>query len=277
MLHIGEYSNYPITTVSTTTTFLAAIASGEKRIYLGEGTYNLTSAISIPADTIIYGDGDNTVINWNSASAVSAFITLASSSILSSVKVTNTGGGTITNGILLSSSYSNLKNITVTNLPVTISGDDNIVDNCYFSGSSGIITISGDYNKATKNKFIQLGTGIYITGDKNTATDNTFRGNANSDYGVYLSSTSAFNIVLGNEIEDITGTPGHGIFLDTTGGSNLVSSNIFARYFGGVTVYALVSVSSTNQAISNHSYDVISTGARITSVYLGGMSGFLNN
>lgn len=183
------------------TTLQAAVnASAGRKLRIGAGTYNLTGAVDIPSNTIIEGDGPNTIIVLSPG--INGLTVFSRSGVQIrnlTIKSTGYSNTPYIGGINLNSSNGCLiENVEMSQLSwagvLLQDSSNNTVRNCStktWYGSSGIDTLG-----------VQDSCGIAIRGNSNY---NDIHGNrclAGSDHGISIQNPYTVSKPTGNKVHD---------------------------------------------------------------------------
>ena len=242
--------------VANDTTAIQNALNVNGAIFFPKGTYKTTAALSVPANTVVFGAGMGATTISCTNGNVSQFVTAGNECVFRDFTINVTASGTTSQigGInILNSSYCTIQNVEIIGVSwagVFISGtsSNNIVQDNYFHGFQGSIQDSSDvcigygsgntsYNIVQNNRCYGGNyVGVLILGGSGANPQyNIVSGNRigqHSTYGIADYRTSdldSFSQFIGNYIENIQGTTlggtsGAGIYCVATGGS-LISGN----------------------------------------------------
>jgi hypothetical protein len=238
---------------------LALTAAAGKSVYIPAGTYKTSSALTIPSQTVVYGDGPGSVISCTN-SAVSQFIINGGTKCQVrdlSINVTTTGTAAYVAGIEIknSSTFCIVQRVSFSGLSwggVWINQSDKCqVSECNFSNWVGTVQDSSDVcvyqncsNTIVSNNQMNGGgahgvliqdpySGFYP--NRTLVIGNRIGQHTTYGVAVYLPTgpVDTFNEIIGNFIENIQGSfssnrsSGAGIYIAGLGtGGTVVSNNI---------------------------------------------------
>jgi len=288
---------------STINSALTAAAGG--KVYLTEGTYTLTGAISVPNNTTLAGAGVTTVLTVPNAQNGS-YDMIANTDTSTGTNVTirdlkidgnsaNQTSGTMygihLNGVGSGSGSSAIPGPTVSNvtamnvyngygIAVATSFNGIITGNTtQGNGSTGILAAGGQL--VISNNITQGNSnyGIYLNGaSTTTVTGNYVR---NGVAGIYIAGGSKNDSITGN---NVNGSVTYGIYLYQQTSNNNISGNVLTNIGGNANNNAIVvestssslnglnntitgnSISDTSATTTNYAIKII--GADTTNTYL---------
>lgn len=243
-------------------TALTAATGG--KVYLAEGTYTVSGAITVPNNTTLAGSGTNTLITIpNGQNGSYGFVENTDQTTGTSVavrdlridgnKANQTAGGT--QGVVLINMGSSTRaggeiaNVVVSNLysgtGLTAVGTGNRITGNYVYGNDGDgIEIDGDGNAITSNSSYGNNSGIAVyTGTGNSITGNTIQ--TSSYAGIEIDGDG--NIISNNNIQGAA-TKG-GVFL--FGGTN---NTINSNFISGNNIGVLLESSSNNNLVTSNKF-----------------------
>ncbi|MDL2342274.1 MAG: right-handed parallel beta-helix repeat-containing protein [Patescibacteria group bacterium] len=256
---------------ATINTALTAAAGGS--VYLAEGTYTVSAAISIPNNTTLFGAGAGTLItipnaqngsynlieNTDQSTGTRAFVHDLQ---IDGNKANQTSGSM--NGIYFIGMGSGSGTSAVEGTKIT-----NVIVRKVFGGKG--IGFSGSSNGTiTGNTVDGNSIGIYTT----NSNYNTFAGNmtqGNSLYGIWLVN-GGNSTITGNTVQANTS---HGIYITSSNGNTIGGNTIFANGGQGVFVTSANNTTITGNTSSANNYGFyVSTSSNIT---ITGNSALANN
>jgi parallel beta-helix repeat protein len=238
-------------------TLLAANAGGS--IYLAEGTYSVSGAISIPNNTTLFGAGAGTFITIpNAQNGSYNFITNSdvttgthvaihdlqidgnkanqTSGFMYGIYFQNMGGG---------SGGSARDGAKITNV---------IIRSLY--GNGGGVYFTGSSNNTFTGSSVQGIPGLAVT--VNGGANNTINGNilVGNNTGIYLSSSTTNNVITGNNVQGNT----NGITA-----FNVSSNTITGNTFQGNTSIGVDFTNSFNNSVTGNTIQGGTQGITVTS------------
>ena len=241
---------------ATINTALSAATGGS--VYLTEGTYSETAAISIPNNTTLFGAGAGTLITIpnaqngsyniiaNTDTTTGTHVTIhdlqidgnksnQTSGTMYGVNFVNMGGGSGSTA----RAGANVTNITVKNL---------------FGGSGILLNTSSSNNYIAGVTSLNNNWGVYVTNSSsnNTITDNIIQGNAswglvftnasyntassnivqgNGGYGIIVSGNSMYDTINGNTV---SGNADIGIYVNSTSNVTVTGNTLSGNASAGI-------------------------------------------
>jgi parallel beta-helix repeat protein len=259
---------------------LTALPAGGGRVYLAEGTYYLSAAISVPNNTTLAGSGAgskitipntqngsyNLIQNTDTATGTHIAIqdllidgnkTSQSSGSMNAIYMNGVGGGsgsTTRDGAKISN--VTVRSVFGNGIRLTNTSSNSSITNVTTAlMSSGGIAVSGQYNViANSNVQGNVSDGISVSGTNNSVTGNIVEGNAS---GIYLGAGN--NTISDNNIINSNGY-----------GLNIVSSNnvISGNQINSPTNYAVFIQNNNNNIISNNRIINAGGASSTDSIYL---------
>ena len=269
------------------------------KVFIPEGTYSITSTITVPSNVWLEGAGASSTVLYNNGIGDSvienADTTNGNSHIkISNLKIDGNDPGTCSDchGIYFNNvTYSQIDSVYVYdaddygiyfNVSASSTISNNILESnlrgVYFNSSSNNIINSNNSNNNSQH-------GIHIvSGSNNTIADNI--SNNNTGYGVWIDDSAYNNIIIGNIISNnsiginifnyadnniVTGNTSnnnsqHGIYLFSSS-NNIITGNTFNNN-SQHGIYIL-SVSNNNTVTGNTVYDN-GAGDTYHGIYLSG-------
>jgi len=225
---------------ATINTALTAASGGS--VYLTEGTFTLSAAISIPNKTTLSGAGAGTVITIPNG-ANTSYKMIVNTDTVSGTLVgihdltvdgnsPNQTGGSMYGIYLNGMGGTNLdgaridhvvvKNSGTAAIALNASSNNIITDSSFLTTGVGISLTASSNQNTFSNNIAQAGsggTGISIASSSmNTVTGNVL---TLGQYGIYL-STGTRNTITGNDLSNNTVS---GVYLNTSSSYNIISGN----------------------------------------------------
>ena len=213
---------------ATINTALTTAAGGS--VYLAEGTYNETAAISIPNNTTLFGAGAGTLITIPNAQNTS----------YSLITNTDTTTGTNVNINNLQINGNSNGQTTGSIIGISLTGMGGGVGGTARNGSKLNNLIIRD----TKN-----GTGIYISGSKYNQISNVIA-TSNGNYGILVDASSSYNSITGNTFQNNGSV---GIFINGSSTFNTVTGNTVQDGSDGIYIGNSNNNTITGNAVSGAS------------------------
>jgi len=230
---------------------LTAGAGGQ--IILSTGNFNLTADLSIPALTILEGQGDGTVLTYSGNSIVNAITFSGNSSSVGRLKVviaSGTGQAGARPNIVYGNNIAGSTVYSLTMLNDVSVGDDGVSErqnNVYFLSSNNI-TVQNSYFGATKRHALYYKTTVY-----SKVLNNTF------ENGVYQALTFGVNSYYNTAIGNIINNTGCAVFLYSGANFNTITGNTMAHNqsitgynLAGIELYASSYNTITGNVIDNN-------------------------
>lgn len=227
---------------------LTAAAGG--KVYLAEGTYTISSAISVPNNTTLAGAGAGTVIT----------VTNSFNTSINAITNTTTGGsgtGITIQDLKLDGNRANQASGTMRGIYLdgvgsgsgssAVQGSKVTNIQAYNWNSYGIGLSSSSNNTISANAGQNNAYNIYVTGGaRNTIAHNTTRGGG---YGVYIGSTS-LNALSDNTVEASSSA---GLLIDVSADSNTITGNTVTGSSSGIFLNFADSNTITGNTSENNS------------------------
>ena len=234
---------------STTAINAALTAGAGGAVFIPAGTYKTTAALTVSANTLVYGAGKGaSKISCTNAN-VSQIVLTGNLISLQDLTISVTVAGTTSNigGVIVNGNNNSILNVEIIGVSwagifLTAASSYNLVDNCYFHGFQGSVQDSADvcfsyltgstsYN-TVRNNVMYGGNwhGVLILGTTSANPQyNLITGNRigqHSTYGIVdyrQADLDSFNQITNNYIENIQGSTlagnsGAGIYCVATGG-----------------------------------------------------------
>lgn len=248
-VYLSEYATIDMTgaTDSSTAFQTAVTALTGKKVHIGKGTILLNTAINLPDDIIIQGQGDGTVIKLGSGDINGFVMSAKSGVVIKDLKMLcEAAGTTVVGGVHFSAVTTNctVENVTFEGFSyagvIIDNSNHNTVRNCRVINGLGVLTSSSDIlieqdssHNLVENCYLNGGScwGVMIT-DPYTSTypkgnkviNNHIEGH--KGYGVAVYITTFYDtqtIIANNTIKGILGSAlegasGAGVFIQSAGG-----------------------------------------------------------
>lgn len=234
----------------------AAITAGaNKRVHIPAGTYLITSAITLPSNTVIFGDGPSSIIKQGAAGITcfeasnKSYITVEKLKFLNTFVTTAAYTGAVA---FLVSTHCKASELVIEGMTwggVYLNTTSYcIVEGCRFSGWLGSVQDSADISLYGENDYSIITDNVcYGGGDHGifiidpytsvNPTGNIITNNQIGEhraYGIVVYMTTRYDtkhIIANNVIRDILGTgisgaSGAGIYLQCAGGSVVTGNSV---------------------------------------------------
>lgn len=258
---------------------LSAAAGGQ--VYLSEGTFSTSAAISIPNDTTLSGAGRGTLIQFANLGGASVNMVTNSDTSTgegivirnlrldgnSSVNSSGTVQGIYLNGVGSAASLRQgpiVTNIWVVNFRTNgirfdTSSNGSITEANFQSNGTGIYLSSGNRLSISNNTFLSNTNGITLAGSLfNTVSANNFI--SNSSIALQLSGGSHDNTITGNTLRDNTGSSSNSsILVSGSSTNNLITSNEISDTAGSGYAINISDAGSTANYLADNYFN--GTGA----------------
>lgn len=276
---VGPQARYNKSTFPTASELQDLIDGGEKEIRFMEGTYSLSSGLSIPAGVTLRGAGPTaTILDYGGGAPLTELLVLAAGACVEGLQLKRSGAGAVTYGATLAAPGARAIDLNVQFMGLRVSSDSCRIEKCVVSQAADGLVVTGDFNQIFRNLAQTCVRGIHVNGgESNIIESNQIVGGALSERGIHMDSTADFNQVCMNLIKDIQAiTPGRGIDLEALGSANIFRGNIFSGIFGTKAIVADGSVPGTVQFIGNLTHAVTPPSARLSLADLGGATGVAN-
>jgi len=228
-------------------------------VYIKEGTYTLSSSISVSSSSVsIFGSGPSTIISWSGN--FSAFSVSASSFVLRDVKLSGPGNtNTSAHGVSLSGNDNSIIKCWFSNcrhgLTFASGSTGNFISNNYFSNCYyGLVFDDASRNLVLSNSFYACFRGIYA---HNHSSNNVYSSNV-------LNGCSGFSFYLSAEYDSVISSnliflgSSYGLCIDNGATDLVISGNHISSNYAGI--YMLTARYST---ITGNKVESSSSGSGI--------------
>ena len=207
------------------------LLGGNGEVYIKEGTYKITSGITVGSNIVIRGSGNSTIISTSINSVV--IMTLTSSNIIQDLKIQTTSSPTGITGIKINGTKNIIRNciINTTIKGIDVNNKQNIIENCNIISctNSGILfSAAGTTDEifVTNNTIDSCALGISIdvfdTFAQVIISGNIIKDSTNDN--IHINATGV--VVLGNVI---TGATDDGIFLQSDSAADCIGNIIIGN------------------------------------------------
>jgi len=230
-------------------------------VYIKEGTYEVSSVISISKSNVsLIGAGKSTVISSSASPVISA--SSVDNVLISQLFFSSPPGWAIYLG---SSSESAISYCWISNCgdnSIQVTGCQEIfISNCFISGGPGIgIESNSSSSLLISNLISDKESGVYLTGDNNIVSSNRILSCGN---GAGVEVETSHSIITSNFISD---SGDHGIILYSSSRRNIISNNQVLSSFGyGVQIQGDYNLLLGNVLYNNSAgaYQNLGTGNEI--------------